>query len=182
MRLEEEDKGEESPTDQQDKEEEEETADPDARDPAEGREPNVLPDPGRPTEEEVANHSVTHLPYRAWCPDCVTGKAQGMPHFKSSGKGSDQRIPTISYDYGFASEMKRSEDGGEVETWTRTSRAAASGEDKQDMDKFKVLVVKDERTKTVFAHTVKRKGVDEDDQAHRQEHRGARVQAGQSEV
>ena len=163
MPLEEEDKGEESPTDQQDKEEEEETADPDARDPADGREPNVLPDPGRPTEEEVAKHSVTHLPYRAWCPDCVKGKAQGMPHFKSSGQGSDQRIPTISYDYGFASEMKRSEDGGEVETWTRTSRAAASEEDKQDMDKFKVLVVKDERTKTVFAHAVKQKGVDEDD-------------------
>ena len=33
-----------------------------------------------PTDEEVARHNETHLPYRAWCKVCVQGKARQSGH------------------------------------------------------------------------------------------------------
>ena len=37
----------------------------------EARVPRVLWEPGQPTCEEVREHNVIHLPYRAWCRHCV---------------------------------------------------------------------------------------------------------------
>jgi len=37
----------------------------------EGKFVKRLIDPRLPTEEEVAHHELTHLPYRNWCPVCV---------------------------------------------------------------------------------------------------------------
>ena len=38
--------------------------------------PVVLRDPGAPTTAEVELHNATHLPFRSWCPSCVSGKAR----------------------------------------------------------------------------------------------------------
>ena len=38
-----------------------------------------LADPRRPTEKDVREHEVTHLPYRNWCEVCVCGPRGGMP-------------------------------------------------------------------------------------------------------
>ena len=37
------------------------------------RPPVRMVDPKLPTEQERKDHSLTHLPYRNWCPECVRG-------------------------------------------------------------------------------------------------------------
>ena len=37
----------------------------------------VEPRPGQPTQTQLEDHRVDHLPYRSWCPECVAGKATG---------------------------------------------------------------------------------------------------------
>ena len=39
-----------------------------------------LVDPSLPTEEEVGNHRLTHLPYRNWCPECVKAKGKDLDY------------------------------------------------------------------------------------------------------
>ena len=36
--------------------------------------------PRGPTEKERAEHALTHLPYRSWCPACVAGRGLGPAH------------------------------------------------------------------------------------------------------
>ena len=36
----------------------------------------------KPTEAEVEEHNLTHLPYRSWCRHCVRGRGKEMPHRK----------------------------------------------------------------------------------------------------
>ena len=56
----------------------------------EARAPEVLRDPGAPTLQEVEEHNITHMPFRSWCPRCVTGKAQERPHRKQETQGHKQ--------------------------------------------------------------------------------------------
>ena len=99
----------------------------------EARAPEVLRDPGAPTPKEVEEHNVTHLPFRAWCPHCVAGKAQDRPHMKSENK-DERHIPEIVFDYGFL--------GG-----------------KDDDETLAIQVARDRRTQMLFAHVVPRKGM-----------------------
>ena len=46
----------------------------------EGKFVKRLIDPRLPTEEEVAHHELTHLPYRNWCPACVKAKGKDLDH------------------------------------------------------------------------------------------------------
>ena len=58
-----------------------------------------LPKPLQPTAFEVAEHNISHVPYRSWCEHCVRGKARTSAHPTSAGaKLADQR-PTIAMDY-----------------------------------------------------------------------------------
>lgn len=41
-----------------------------------------LLDPKMPSQKEVDEHRLTHLPYRKWCHYCVQGKGRVAPHFK----------------------------------------------------------------------------------------------------
>ena len=34
-----------------------------------------MQDPLLPSEKDVQEHQVTHLPFRSWCPHCVKGRA-----------------------------------------------------------------------------------------------------------
>ena len=47
---------------------------------AEDRLAESLPVPERPSEEAVARHQLTHMPYAAWCHDCVAGRAVEDAH------------------------------------------------------------------------------------------------------
>ena len=46
----------------------------------EAKTPEVLRDPGAPTQKEIEEHNVTHLPFRSWCQHCVRGRGSNTPH------------------------------------------------------------------------------------------------------
>ena len=76
---------------------------------------------------------------------CPGAGPSGGPQEAGSG---DQRIPTISFDYGFATELTKQE---------------STQADKRE--ELKVLMVKDERTRTLFAHAVEQKEIDSEEHA-----------------
>ena len=41
------------------------------------------------TEEERRKHEETCVPFRSWCPYCVTGQKQDDPHFRKSQEEKD---------------------------------------------------------------------------------------------
>ena len=57
----------------------------------------ALPDPGQPTQKQIDEHNLDHMPYRSWCRECVQGRGRGEPH-KSSGT-RDAEVPTFTFDY-----------------------------------------------------------------------------------
>ena len=105
----------------------------------------VAPDPGMPTQSETDDHNTDHWPYRCWCEHCVRGRATGEPHVPSPVS----QIPVIAFDYLFITRGKilKKDELSEI--------------DKANI-KLKILVVKDTKSKAVFAHAVRQKGVDDD--------------------
>ena len=99
----------------------------------EAKPPEVLRDPGAPTPSEIEEHNVTHLPFRSWCPHCVAGKDQDLPHKKREHQ-CEKQISEIVFDYRFL--------GGEDDTET-----------------LGVQVARDRWTQMLFAHVVPRKGM-----------------------
>ena len=107
----------------------------------EARRPRLPADPGRPTQREVDEHEVCHIPFRSWCPYCVKGKAVSSPHKGSAYRDEGLKItgvPTISLDY----------------CW-------ADGEDDEDERKESspVLIVYIDLVDSLYAIPVKKKGV-----------------------
>ena len=51
----------------------------------EGARPRVPKDIGAPSKEEVRQHMVNHIPFRAWCEHCVKGKSGGNRHKAEKG-------------------------------------------------------------------------------------------------
>ncbi len=98
--------------------------------------------PMRPTQQMIDDHSVSHLPFRSWCPACVRGRAKCVPHH-DVGK-EDEQLPTVSCDYGFFGEP------GEI----------CSGE--MGSSTLPILVVKDRQppgSGAIASHPVPQKGV-----------------------
>ena len=51
----------------------------------------------RPSDKEVEEHMMTHLPYREWCNHCVKGKGvRGQHRWREQDEGE---APVISVDY-----------------------------------------------------------------------------------
>ena len=99
----------------------------------EARPAKKMRDPGAPTEEEIQAHNITHMPFRAWCPACVAGKAKGRPH-RQGEEEEKKGVPQIVFDYGFMGS-----DG--------------------DEETMAIQVAKDRRSRMIFAHVVPRKGM-----------------------
>ena len=72
----------------------------------EGERAKVVRSGYSPTQKEVEEHLVNHLPFRAWCQHCVKGKAKGMPHRVRKDKGEEQ-VPLVSVDYMFMEEKQK---------------------------------------------------------------------------
>ena len=49
-----------------------------------------------PSQREVAEHSLTHWPFRDWCAHCVRGKAKSVGHRR---KKYESEVPVIVSDY-----------------------------------------------------------------------------------
>ena len=56
----------------------------------------VMPDPGEPSEKEIEEHVVDHVPYRSWCSHCARGRGVGKPHRE---RKDEQDIPVFGLDY-----------------------------------------------------------------------------------
>ena len=91
--------------------------------------------PVLPSQNEIDEHNLTHLPFRDWCPFCIRGRGLSSGHFARKTPEESQ-VPTISIDYCFLGD-----------------------ETTRDTD-LPVLVVRDRRTKSVWAHPVPAKGVE----------------------
>ena len=61
--------------------------------------PVVRKGPHEPTDREVEEHQITHLPYRSWCKICVAARGVAAPH--NMIERSDNELPLISMDYYF---------------------------------------------------------------------------------
>eukprot|EP00971_Amphidinium_carterae_P147755 2928613-Amphidinium_carterae.1 len=53
--------------------------------------------PVLPTQQEIDEHNITHLPYRDWCKHCVQGKSESQHHQR--GGLTKQSITQIDYAY-----------------------------------------------------------------------------------
>eukprot|EP00973_Karenia_brevis_P018658 2558546-Karenia_brevis.AAC.1 len=86
----------------------------------EAQRPNLLPDPGDPSPDEIeAHYQSNHLPFRAWCKCCVLAKAKDKPHKKSGQGKTEEGVPIVGIDF------------------------CHPGEDEDGEDKMDILVVKD---------------------------------------
>ena len=57
-----------------------------------------MQDPKRPTAKEIAQHLLTHLPYRSWCLHCVRGRGLELPHARGKELPT---IPEVHFDFCF---------------------------------------------------------------------------------
>ena len=60
------------------------------------REAMNLLNPVKPSQNEIDSHSITHLPFRIWCPQCVMGRGKEMPHLRAAGDGG---LPEVHFDF-----------------------------------------------------------------------------------
>ena len=107
----------------------------------------VAPDPGMPTQSEIDDHNVDHLPFRSWCIPCVEGRATGEQHRRNDGVAS--HVSKFAFDYMFVTKDKV------------ILRDELTEEDEKKV-LMKILVAKDSKSRAIFAHVVRRKGVDEE--------------------
>ena len=63
------------------------------------REVKRLGDPRKPTEAEVREHELTHIPYRNWCDVCVRCKGKDLDHRRSVDE--DRGVSEYAFDYCF---------------------------------------------------------------------------------
>ena len=71
-----------------------------------GRPSKGLECPEKPTQLEIDQHNLTHLPFRSWCTTCV--KARGLPdhHHK---RDTPSKLPVIQIDYAFVTSKENKE-------------------------------------------------------------------------
>ena len=62
-------------------------------------------DPRLPTQAEVDEHNLTHLPYRNWCPICVQAKGKDMDHRSAVDK--QRGLSEYCFDYCFPGDEKK---------------------------------------------------------------------------
>ena len=109
----------------------------------------VLPTPEMPSLSEVLKHREDHVPYMCWCDHCVEGRGREMGHGRADME--IRSVPTIAFDYMFINDKG---------AFTADELAAIREGDRGDG--IKALVVKDTKSRMLFAHVVPSKGVDED--------------------
>ena len=100
----------------------------------EAKVPRPLRDPGAPTRAMVEAHAATHLPFRSWCPHCVAGRRDGLPHRKV--EPDEDGRPEVHMDYAFVRRQ---------------------GEDTQRT----ILILKERRSRAVQALMVSSKGIED---------------------
>ena len=63
------------------------------------RSPVKVAAPTQPTDKEIQEHELTHLPFRNWCKECVQSGGMQAPHFRA--KNDDRLIKEFHMDFMF---------------------------------------------------------------------------------
>ena len=115
----------------------------------EGQAPRILRDPGQPTAQARAEHACTHIPFRAWCRECVLGRGRDRQHRRIE---DEDGVPRVSMDYMFFTEYG---------VFGTADEAEASIKENGDVERhcLTVMVLKDFRYKSLWAYPVEGKGV-----------------------
>ena len=100
------------------------------------RKPKVGRIPKAPTKRELEEHLPLHIPYKAWCPICVSGEGIHNQARKTVEGEGDRLGVTISFDYCFLT---------------------SEGEADEDP---KILIMHDDKLETLWALGVQQKGCD----------------------
>ena len=95
----------------------------------------ALTAPEQPTTQMIEAHRASgHLPFRSWCSSCVRGRGRSLA--RRGQQKYQQTIPTVSVDFGFfGSEENPNKDNP-------------------------VLVIKDRKSRAIWAHMLPSKGID----------------------
>ena len=56
--------------------------------------------PQQPTEQEVQEHNMTHIPFKPWCELCIAHKGRQDKHHRESHSSSTFSV--VSFDFGYA--------------------------------------------------------------------------------
>ena len=64
--------------------------------------------PVKPSEEEIRQHNISHVPYRSWCRHCVRGKGRALMHrVVGRSAGDDKEVrPRVFMDYFYLSKRE----------------------------------------------------------------------------
>ena len=104
----------------------------------------TMKSPIMPSKADIEDHKIDHFPYREWCDECVEGMGRERVHLHTR---SHDREAVVSIDYMFV-----------------TNDGIFSEEDQMSTEQqeqaLKVLVLKDSKSRAVFAHAVPQKGID----------------------
>ena len=104
----------------------------------------VVRTPYTPTATVVAEHRITHSPYREWCDECREAFGREAPHTHVEHR--EAWVPVVSTDYLFLSARG---------VFTREEWQPQEGE-----NFLKIIVIVDSFGKCMFAHAVPQKGPD----------------------
>ena len=63
------------------------------------RDVRKIGDPRKPSQQEVEEHELTHIPYRNWCPICVRCRGKDLDHRKAVD--GDRGVSEYAFDYCF---------------------------------------------------------------------------------
>jgi len=101
----------------------------------------LLKAPHQPTQREIDEHEVNHIPFRAWCSACVRGRAKSdAHHLIGDSEKQEATIPVISVDYGFMGE------------------SGSLAEREVGSNSLPILIVKDRASKAIWSVPVPEKG------------------------
>ena len=95
----------------------------------------------KPSQREVEQHNLTHMPFRPWCKHCVFGRAKNDPHLRD--KGPKSSVPIVPWDYMYLKEDDKADFRPEI----------VNG------DGLPILVGLDGEHKYIFASMIPQKGV-----------------------
>ena len=72
---------------------------------------NVKATPRRPGRKEVDEHQITHVPFRAWCDTCVSGRGLVAPHKRRNPLDDAEReqCAKVSFDWTFLRDQEGAE-------------------------------------------------------------------------
>ena len=77
------------------------------------REPRAQPLQNPPDQADQDRHNLTHMPYQAWCPACVSFRARADAH-RNTGVARSVSTPTISFDFCYVKSVPEGSDPKEI--------------------------------------------------------------------